>query len=176
MERKNYFKYLDPTNQLRPVFSRKKFKTLKGWDLAWEILERINIATSRRGEIGLSKRLSSGQKTLYFFWYLDAEVENGGFIQYYHNKTDHYHPSIVEGLTLIEDYPMVALVNQADELYNQNKARFDRVKTLRGFSNLYSKLKGFSDLDDKYYDLRDQTIARIEKFIRKNPRDFVKLR
>jgi uncharacterized protein YwqG len=32
-----------------------------------------------------SKRLSPGQKALFFIWYLDAEVTNGGFIQFYWN-------------------------------------------------------------------------------------------
>ena len=98
MERKNYFKYFDERKQLRPKISRKKFNELKDWDLAWELLEPINIATTRRSEIGLSKQLSVGQKILYYFWYLDADVENGGFIQFYYNGNDHYLPSILEGL------------------------------------------------------------------------------
>lgn len=173
MERKNYFKYFDPTGQLRPKFSRKKFNELKDWDLAWEILEPINIATTRRSEIALSKKLSPGQKALYFFWYLDTEVENGGFIQFYYNKYDHYLPSILEGLSLLKDKQIHNLVNKADELFQKNEGLFKKATTIEAFSRLYEKIKDFSKLDDKYYRLRDKTIALIEKCIRENPNEFV---
>src|SRR5688500_2973065 len=173
MERKNYFKYFDPAEQLRPKFSKKKFNELKDWDLAWEILEPINIATTRRSEIGLSKKLSPGQKTLYFFWYLDAEVENGGFIQFYHNKYDHYLPSILEGLSLLKDKQMLSLVNKADELFQKNEVLYNRPTTIDAFSRLYEKIKDIAKLDDKYYKHRDKTMALNERYIRENPKEFV---
>lgn len=176
MERKNYFKYFDPEDQLRPKLSTKKFKELKDWDFVWEILEPINIATTQRSEIGLSKKLSKGQKTLYFFWYLDAEVENGGFIQFYHNKTDHYLPSIIEGLEFLGDRNMLNLINKAEELYQQKKSLFEKATTIEAFSKLYDKIAGFSELEDKYYKLRDKTISLIEKYIRENPKEFVTLK
>jgi hypothetical protein len=176
MERKNYFKYFDTAEQLRPTFSKKEFKTLTGWDFVWEILEPINIATTRRSEIGLSKKLSAGQKTLYFFWYLDAEVTNGGFIQFYFNNTDHYLPSIIEGLSFIKDKSMLGLVNEAEQIFQQKQALFKKATTIEAFSKLYDKIKEFSKLDDKYYKLRDKTIAKIEKYIRENPKEFVTLK
>ncbi len=176
MERKNYFRYFDPTDQLRPKLSRKKFKDLKDWDLAWEILEPINIATTRRSEIGLSKKLSQGQKALYFFWYLDADVDNGGFIQFYYNKTDHYLPSIIEGLDFLKDKKMLTLINKADELVQQNETLFKKATTISAFSKLYDKLTEFSKLDDKYMKLRDNTITLIENYIRQNPKEFVTLK
>lgn len=176
MERKNYFKYFDPTNQLRPTINKQTIAGLDDWDLAWEILEPINIATTRRSEISLSKRLSIGQKTLYFFWYLDAEVENGGFIQFYFNKTDHYLPSILEGLLFIQDKQMIKLLETAETLYKKNEKAFTRIKTVSGFSKLYEKMPGFSALDDKYYKLRDKTIAHIIKYFKQNPKEFVRLK
>jgi hypothetical protein len=175
MERKNYFKYFDPTNQLRPGFSRKKLNELKDWDLAWEILEPINVATTRRSEIGLAKKLSPGQKALYFFWYLDAEVENGGFIQFYHNKTDHYLPSIIEGLRFLKDKQMIDLIEEAEDIFQRNVKLFEKAKTIESFSKLYEKLKEFSELDTRYYKLREKTIALIENYIKENPKEFVTL-
>jgi hypothetical protein len=175
MERKNYFKYFDPTIQLRPKFSRKKLRELKDWDLAWEILEPINIATTQRSEIGLSKKLSPGQKSLYFFWYLDAEVENGGFIQFYFNKTDHYLPSIIEGLKFLKNRQMLNLINKAESLFQKNVKLFEKATTTDKFSQLYEKIKGFSELDSKYYKLREKTIVLIEKYIKENPKEFVTL-
>jgi hypothetical protein len=176
MERKNYFEYFNPKEQLRPKFSKKEFDELKNWDLAWEILEPINVATTRRSEIGLSKKLSPGQKALYFFWYLDADVENGGFIQFYHNGTDHYLPSIIEGLKLLKDKQMLGLLNKAEELFQKNAALFKKATTVEAFSALYEKLKEFDKLDSRYYKLREKTIALLEAFIRENPKEFVTLK
>lgn len=176
MERKNYFKYYNSEDQLRPGFSRKKFKELKDWDFVWEILEPINIATTQRSEIGLSKKLSKGQKTLYFFWYLDAEVDNGGFIQFYHNQTDHYLPSIIEGLEFLGDTKMLNLINKAEELYQQKKSLFQKATTMEAFSKLYEKIPEFSEFDEKYAKLHDKTISLIEKYIRENPKEFVTLK
>lgn len=174
MERENYFKYFDPDNQLRPIINKRKISKLDDWELGWEILEPINIATTRRSEINLAKRLSAGQKALYFFWYLDAEIENGGFIQFYFNKTDHYFPSILEGLIFIKDKPMIKLLNDAETLFKKNEKYFIRAKTVKAFSKLYETIPGFSKLDDKYYKLRDKTIARIVEYFKENPKEFIK--
>ncbi|RZK02935.1 MAG: hypothetical protein EOO46_18225 [Flavobacterium sp.] len=73
----------DSANHLKPDFDRKQFQELNGSDLGWELLEPINIAADDQdSEIELSKRLSPGQKALYFIWYLDGQVTNGGFIQF----------------------------------------------------------------------------------------------
>ena len=69
-------------NQLKPDFEKSTFDNLHSWDLGWAILRPINIAADKNQEKLLSKRLSPGQKLLYFFWYLDAEVTNGGFLQF----------------------------------------------------------------------------------------------
>jgi hypothetical protein len=176
MKRKNYFKYFDPCNQLRPKFSKKILAIADNWELAWEILEPLNIATTQRSEIGLSKRLSTGQKTLYFYWYLDVQIENGGFIQFYFNKTDHYLPSILEGMTVIKDKKMDRLLADAEQLYQVNKKTFDRTKTVTGFSKLYKKIQGFGKLDNRYYKLRDKTISLIVTYIKNHPEEFGKFK
>jgi hypothetical protein len=152
MERKNYFQYFDPDNQLRPAIKKQSIVSLDDWELAWEILEPINIATTRR------------------------EVENGGFIQFYFNKTDYYLPSITEGLLFIKDKQMIKLLEAAESLYKKNEKVFARTKTVSGFSKLYDKIPGFSALDNKYYKLRDKTIKRIVDYFRQNPHEFVKLK
>ena len=96
----------DEANHLQPVFDKAKFSTLHGWDFGWAILEPINIAKGDEDEIELSRRFSPGQKALYFIWYLDAEVTNGGFIQFYWNDYRKYISPILQGLKLIGDTSM----------------------------------------------------------------------
>src|SRR5689334_9870885 len=80
------YQQFDSSIHLQPAIDKTRFDTTQGWDFGWMLLEPINIATDQENsEIELSKRLSKGQKALYFIWYLDAEVTNGGFIQFYWN-------------------------------------------------------------------------------------------
>src|SRR4051812_44053952 len=66
----------DKSNHLQPVIGRTKFDTSHGWDFGWTVLEPINMAKDKEDEKLLVARLSPGQKALYFFWYLDAQVTN----------------------------------------------------------------------------------------------------
>ena len=95
-------------------------------------------------EIELSKRLSEGQKALYFFWYLDAQVTNGGFIQFYWNYYRRYLPPIIEGLKLIGDENLLELVVRADKKYLENKDKFDFQRIEDDWGPLYDKLKDFT--------------------------------
>jgi hypothetical protein len=92
------YNVFEKENHLQPIFEKERFDNLHGWEFGWEILSFINIAKSDDNERELSKRFSPGQKALYFFWYLDAQVTNGGFIQFYTNGYRNYLPTIIEGL------------------------------------------------------------------------------
>ena len=107
----------DKDNHLRPDFNKSAFDSLHSWDFGWAILEPMNIAPDKEKEKELSKRLSPGQKALYFFWYLDAEVTNGGFIQFYWNGYRQYIQPILDGLKLIDDTALIDLITKADQEY-----------------------------------------------------------
>lgn len=173
MERYNTF---DKDNHLQPVFDKTKFDTSHGWDFGWAILESINIAKGQEDEIQLSKRFSPGQKALYFIWYLDAEVTNGGFIQFYWNEYRKYVPPILDGLKLIGDTLMLDLVNKADKEYLANEEKFASEKQRGDWGDLYKNLKIFEEYDSIYYTAHDKTMELIEKYTRQNPNDFVKLK
>ncbi len=166
----------DKTNHLQPVFDKTKFDTLHGWDFGWAILEPINIAKSDEDEIQLSKRFSHGQKALYFIWYLDAQVTNGGFIQFYWNGFRQYVPPILDGLKLIGDTFMLDLVNKADKEYQANKERFDSEKQKGDWEPLYDNLKKFEEYDSIYYKTHDKTMELIEKYAKQNANDFFKFK
>ena len=71
---------------------------------------------------------------------------------------------------------MLNLVNKAEVLFQKNVKLFEKATTTEEFSQLYKKIKGFSELDSKYYKLREKTIALIEKYIKENPKEFVTLK
>jgi len=75
---KNKFDVFLKEIHLKPDIAKEQISGLQDWDYLWAILSPINKAQSEKHEIELAKRLSSGQKALYFWWYLDAQVTNGG--------------------------------------------------------------------------------------------------
>lgn len=165
----------DKSQHFRPKLNTGDFYKLAGFDFGWYVLEPISeFIKDRKGELKRGKTLSYGQKALYYWWYVDAQVTNGGFTQFYYNGYGKYVPTIIKALDHIGDNKMAELVNRSYELYlKENKKIKDaRQGGLEEFSNLYKEIKDFDELDDEYYDLNDQTMKNIESYIRKNPNEF----
>lgn len=163
-------------NHLQPEFNKSAFDTLHSWDFGWAILEPINVVSNKEKEKLFSKRLSPGQKALWFFWYLDAEVTNGGFIQFYWNDYRQYIPPILDGLKLIGDTELIELVKKADNEYLNNKDKFILQREKDNWKPLYNDLKEFETFDNQYYKIRDNTMELIEKYARQNPSEFLNLK
>lgn len=164
----------DQTKHFRPKLNKGDFFKLTGSDFCWFVLEPISdYVQDRKGELTKGKTLSFGQKALYYWWYVDAQVTNGGFTQFYYNDYGKYIPTIIKGLKHIGDIKMAELVNRSYEIYlKENKKIKDaRQGGLEAFSNLYKEIKDFDNLDDEYYNLNDQTMKNIETYFRNNPNE-----
>ena len=172
----NLYNTFEKENHLQREFEKTEFDTLNSWDFGWAILEQINIAADKESELLLSHRFSPGQKAIYFFWYLDGEVTNGGFIQFFWNGNRQYLPPIVDGLKLICDDKMLKLVQKADAIYLENQQKFELENSQENFEKRYNELSDFEDLDTIYYDIHEDTMNLIEKYARKNPTEFVNLK
>jgi len=175
-ENTNLWNEFNSNNHLQPEMNSTEFDSLHSWDLGWELLEPMNIATSDEHEIELSKRLSPGQKTLYFFWYLDGQVTNGGFIQFYWNGYSKYLPAIYDGLELIGDSKLIELLDQVNQYLTDNLSTFQNAIDKEDFEGIYEQLPQFEEFDDKYYELHDRTMEIIENYARTNTNEFVQLK
>lgn len=170
---KDIYAPISDEKPLRPYVSTISFDTSHIWDFGWVILEPIKIATDDESEKLLLKRLSSGQKALYSFWYLNEQVSNGGFIQFYWNNYRKYLPLIRDGLILIKDDEMLNLISTADDQYLLNKTKFDLQFEKKDWEPLYKDLKKFETLDNQYFKLCGKTMKLMEKNIRANAGDFI---
>ena len=121
-------------------------------------------------------RFSPGQKALYFIWYLDAQVTNGGFIQFYWNDYRRYLAPLMDGLKLIGDSAMLNLIEEADIEYLLQQDKFISYKKKDDMEHLYDSLQNFDNFDSTYYTIHDKTMDLIEKYARKNPDQFVKFK
>ncbi len=173
-ENKNdpYWMFNEKTH-FRPKLNKGEFFKLSGYDFGWVVLEPLSeFVKDKEHEIERGKSLSYGQKALYYWWYLDAQVTNGGFVQFYYNGYEPYIPTIIKGLEHIGDTEMANLVKRADEIYQKNKKLMDKAKESDLFgSDLYDRLDELSLLDDEYYEMNENTMSLIENYIRKNPNE-----
>ncbi len=165
----------DKGNHLLPDINKSVFDTLHSFDFGWAILEPLNIASDKENEKLLSKRLSPGQKALYFFWYLDAEVTNGGFIQFYWNENRRYLLPILDGLKIVGDTELIELVTKADQEYLKYKDKFNSQREKDNWEPLYKNLKEFQKFDEHYYKIHGKTMELIEKYARQNTNEFLNL-
>jgi hypothetical protein len=169
------YSLFDKSRHLQPQFDRDKFESLHGWNLGWELLSQINVATDQDdSEIRLSMRLSPGQKALYFIWYLDAQVTNGGFIQFYWNGYRKYLSPIIEGLNLIGDNEMLNLVQKADKEFLTHRNKFEIQQEADDWKPLYESLTVFDEYDNIYYSRHDTTMSLIESYVRSHAEEFVR--
>lgn len=165
---------VDQSKHFRPKLNKGEFFKLTGFDFGWFVLEQISdYIKDGKGELKKGNTLSYGQKALYYWWYVDAQVTNGGFTQFYYNDYGKYVPTIIKGLKHIGDDKMAELVNRSYEIYlkKNKKIKDARQAGLQEFSNLYKEIKDFDELDDEYYELNDQTMKIIENYVRKNPNE-----
>jgi hypothetical protein len=171
--RVNFFASFDTSQHFCPSIEKAKVDTLHGWDYCWEFLSPIEkMVGEERFERDRAKRLSSGQKALYFFWYLESEVPNGGFVQYYWNGCEKYLPATIKGLREIGDTAMLALVEDVELEYNSKRNTFVRNKLVNEFSETYEDLEWYDSFDKRFFSLREQTLKKFETYIRKHPEQF----
>ena len=171
--RVNQFAAFDSAKHFCPELEKARIDSLHGWDYCWAFLSPIErMVGEERFEKDRSKRLSAGQKALYFFWYLESEVPNGGFVQYYWNGYDRYLPATMQGMKEIGDSAMLQLLEDVDKEYSRKRNTFEHNKLINEFSETYEELGWYNSFDKRFFFLREQSLRKLESYIRKNPDQF----
>jgi len=137
------------------------------------ITSKFNKDFSNEYEIVTS--LSPGLKAVYSTWILEAEVNNGGFNQFYWNSSGRFAKEAEDGLFLIGALSFLKLMKEANKIYEQEKPRMQEFKdkgTIEAFSESYKETK-LNELDDKFYKLTENLSALRIKYIRLHPEDFM---
>ena len=110
--------------------------------------------------------LTNGQQAVFSTWWLEAEVNNGGFNQFYFNSSGQFAEMAVIGFLTIG----------ANKIYLENKERLEEFDdgTMESFSESY-KDNPLNDLDTEFYKLYDsEKIGELRiKYIRENKNEFI---
>jgi hypothetical protein len=118
--------------------------------------------------------LPRGVRAFWLTWVVEAEVNNGGFNQYYWNTDDRFADDAVDAFWFFSASAHASLMQEANSVRAQESGalrKFKDLGTLSAFSESY-KESNLGPLDTRFYDLKEDLSAlRIAK-IRLSPELF----
>tara|TARA_Y100001934_G_C12255617_1_gene727369 strand:+ start:154 stop:771 length:618 start_codon:yes stop_codon:yes gene_type:complete len=120
-------------------------------------------------------KLTNGQQAVFSTWWLEAEVNNGGFNQFYFNSSGQFAEMAEIGFMTIGAKKFSELTKRANKIYSENKERLEEFDdgTMESFSESYRD-NPLNDLDTEFYNLYDsEKIEQLRiKYIRDNKNEF----
>jgi hypothetical protein len=125
-------------------------------------------------EAQILKGLPAGVRATWLTWIVEAEVNNGGFNQYYYNTDGRFASEAVAAFEYFGAKEHATLMKEANAVRAAEAAEMRKYKdkgTLEAFSESYEHSK-LGPLDDRFYKLKeDLSQLRIAR-IRQKPEDF----
>jgi len=146
-------------------------------DLEQTVFDNIYeiIGDDYKNELNNVKKLTKGQQAIFSIWTLEAEINNGGFNQFYFNSSGQYAEMAKIGLKTIGAEKFSELTSRANKIYTENKERLEEFDdgTMESFSESY-KDNPLNDLDTEFYELYEsEKIGELRiKYIRDNITEF----
>lgn len=141
---------LDNLSKKQPVDYEKEFETVMSWN--------------------------KYRQAIYMIWALEAEVNNGGYNQFYSNSSGQFYKHLPEALRLVGAYKFADLTERANKTFEKEyeKITKDQDGTIEGFSKSYDD-NPLNDFDTEFYELNEkENLQQIQvKFIRKNKKEFI---
>ncbi len=122
-------------------------------------------------------KLTKGKQAIFSIWMLQAEVNNGGFNQFYYNSSGQFSEMAKDGLEFIGAGKFAELVEKANMTYSKIKGELESKDdgTIESFSESYED-NPLNDFDNKFYELEEsENLDSLQiLFIRKNKEEFTK--
>ena len=137
------------------------------------ILAKMDEAMSDESEVVM--RLTKPRQAIYIIWQVEAEVNNGGFNQFFYNSSAQFAGNMEEAFTTIGATKFASLASRANKIYKKEQARITKHQdgTMDGFSKSYDN-NPLNHLDDEFYELYQQENLGLLKiaFIRNHKAGF----
>jgi hypothetical protein len=120
------------------------------------------------------KSLAIGFQNLWFIWLIDAEINNGGFAQFFVNYSCKYADGAYNSFLNIGDHKLALVIQNAISAENENREYIERKRREKSldFFNDPKMLSIFSSLDNEYLELGCEIDQKLIKYVRKNYKDF----
>lgn len=119
---------------------------------------------------------NKSRQAIYLIWVLEAEVNNGGYNQFYFNSGGQFYKDLPEALRLVGANKFADLTEKANKTFEQENEKITKHYdgTLEGFSKSYND-NPLNKYDDEFYNLnRIENLQQIQvNYIRQNKIEFI---
>ncbi len=116
------------------------------------------------------------RQAIYMIWALEAELNNGGYNQFYFNSSGQFYKELPDALRLVGANKFADLTQRANNLFEKENEKISKHQdgTIEGFSKSYED-NPLNDLDTEFYELyKTENLLQIQvDFIRKNKNEFI---
>lgn len=160
-----------------PVLTRGILDSLDDQDLFNAIHDYVSLKVEKDygNEFAIVSSLPRGFQAVYSIWCLKAEVDNGGFYQFFYNKRVDWAFMALEGYKLFGEDKLAGLTARAIELYLQEEPEQRKFQTDNPLGMLEKfvegrKLSTLPELDKLFYqcegcDGAEYIRAHIDEFV-----------
>lgn len=150
--------------------------TIPDAEVEQAILDLIDcrLEATKHSEQEELRELPQGFSIVYTTWWVEAEVNNGGFNQYFWNPSGEFASEALAGFEAIGSLPLAGLMKRAIAVRDEDQVRMKAFKvrgSLEAFSELHENNR-LDELDDSFYELGGEASAERIRFIRSNPELF----
>jgi Domain of unknown function (DUF4375) len=134
-------------------------------DLILSVTDAYLDTYLKRGKDGLSK----AERQILGVWLLDAEVNNGGFDQFFANGSGDLYADARDGLVRIGATESASIVRAAiSEFPDETPAQNQSERTAQLNEIQASVHARFNPLDRQYYNSNEDVVSLLANYIRKN--------
>jgi hypothetical protein len=159
-------------------FSEETLKIISDEHLEQAIIDYIldyKIKNNYEKEYEIITNLSNGFQYIYLTWILEAEVNNGGFNQYFYNTSAKFTKEVLIALKALNANEFYKITNQAIKLFNKEYEIHKKAKkggTLEAFLSTYED-SNLDTLDDEFYKYPENLSELRIKYIRTHVEEFL---
>ncbi|WP_240141071.1 DMP19 family protein [Sphingobacterium bovisgrunnientis] len=119
---------------------------------------------------------NKSRQAIYMIWVLEAEVNNGGYIQFYFNSRGQFYKHLPDVLKLVGANKFADLTKRANDTFEKENSKITQHqdRTLEGFSKSNDD-NPLNQFDDEFYDLyKTENLQQIQvDYIRNNKKEFI---
>jgi hypothetical protein len=165
----------------RPIYkelTEKIIDTTKDENLLQVVFDNLSEKqpTDYEKEYETVMTWNKSRQAIFMIWMLEAEVNNGGYNQFYSNTSGQFYKYLPEALKLVGANKFAKLTEKANKTFEKENEKITKHQdgTIEGFSKSYDD-NPLNDFDTEFYDLyKTENLQQIQiDFIRKNKKEFI---
>lgn len=119
---------------------------------------------------------NKSKQAIYTIWLLEAEVNNGGYNQFYFNSSRQFYKYLPDALKLVGANRFSDLMRRANDTFEKENLKITQYQdgTLAGFSKSYED-NPLNKFDNEFYELyKTENLQQMQvDFIRKHKAEFI---